>query len=178
MAVILYFLRLYSAGGGTETAYRVLEKALSSGTERSRESIMQTVTTLRDERATPLFVYILRHVDHRLQVGRKAVLQQHLTVGHVDVGEVVGRGACLVQQTDDLECVVDETWPGVGRPDRQVDRVTDLLVEFAGDGRPEHDFALRFGVFGAALGVADLEIAPRALGRVARGDGVGYAKAE
>ena len=50
---------------GTETAYQVLEKALSSGTERSREAIMQTVTTLRDERATPLFVYILRHVDHR-----------------------------------------------------------------------------------------------------------------
>jgi len=43
----------------------VLEKALSSGTERSREAIMQSLTMLRDERAAPLFVYILRHVDHR-----------------------------------------------------------------------------------------------------------------
>jgi len=52
---------------GTETAYQVLEKALASGTERSRDAIMQSVTTLRDEqaRAGPLFIYILRHVDHR-----------------------------------------------------------------------------------------------------------------
>ena len=50
---------------GTDTAYQVLEKALSSGTDRSRDAIMQSVTTLRDERASPLFVYILRHVDHR-----------------------------------------------------------------------------------------------------------------
>ena len=50
---------------GTDTAYQVLEKALASGTERSRDAIMQSLTTLRDERAAPLFVYILRHVDHR-----------------------------------------------------------------------------------------------------------------
>src|SRR5207237_65019 len=52
---------------GTETAYQVLEKALSSGTKRSRDAIMQSVTMLRDEqaRAGPLFIYILRHVDHR-----------------------------------------------------------------------------------------------------------------
>jgi HEAT repeat protein len=50
---------------GTDTAYQVLEKALSSGTERSRDAIMQSLATLRDERAAPLFVYILRHVDHR-----------------------------------------------------------------------------------------------------------------
>jgi HEAT repeats/PBS lyase HEAT-like repeat len=50
---------------GTETAYQVLEKALSSGTDRSRDAIMQSLTMFRDERAAPLFVYILRHVDHR-----------------------------------------------------------------------------------------------------------------
>ena len=50
---------------GADTAYQVLEKALASGTERSRDAIMQSLTTLRDERAAPLFVYILRHVDHR-----------------------------------------------------------------------------------------------------------------
>lgn len=50
---------------GTEKAYRVLEQALATGSERSREAIMQSISVLRDERATPLFAYILRHVDHR-----------------------------------------------------------------------------------------------------------------
>jgi HEAT repeat protein len=50
---------------GTEAAYRILEQALSTGTLRSREAIMQSIGTVRDERATPLFAYILEHVDHR-----------------------------------------------------------------------------------------------------------------
>jgi HEAT repeat protein len=50
---------------GTDHAYRVLEQALAGGTMRSREAIMQSLGTLRDERVTPLFAYILRHVDHR-----------------------------------------------------------------------------------------------------------------
>jgi hypothetical protein len=54
---------------GTDAAYQVLERALVSGTEPSRESIMQALTLVRDERATPLFSYILNHVDHRGQLG-------------------------------------------------------------------------------------------------------------
>jgi hypothetical protein len=54
---------------GTDRAYEVLEKALISGTPRSRETIMQSISILRDERAAPLFVYILRHVDHRGALG-------------------------------------------------------------------------------------------------------------
>ena len=50
---------------GTDAAFRVLEQALSSGTARSRDAIMQSIGTVRDERATPLFAYILGHVDHR-----------------------------------------------------------------------------------------------------------------
>ena len=50
---------------GTEQAYQMLEKALASGTDRSREAIMQAVIGMRDERATPLFTYIVRHVNHR-----------------------------------------------------------------------------------------------------------------
>jgi hypothetical protein len=50
---------------GTDAAYRVLEQALTSGTTRSRDAIMQSIGLVRDERATPLFVYILGHVDHR-----------------------------------------------------------------------------------------------------------------
>jgi HEAT repeat protein len=54
---------------GTDRAYQVLEKALTDGTPQSREAIMQSLSGIRDERATPLFVYIVSHVDHRGQLG-------------------------------------------------------------------------------------------------------------
>ena len=54
---------------GTEPAYHVLEKALLNGTPQSREMIMQALTLVRDERATPLFSYILNHLDHRGPLG-------------------------------------------------------------------------------------------------------------
>jgi HEAT repeat protein len=53
----------------TEPAYQVLEKALVNGTAQSREMIMQALTLVRDERATPLFSYILNHLDHRGPLG-------------------------------------------------------------------------------------------------------------
>jgi hypothetical protein len=50
---------------GTDAAYQTLQQALASGTERSREAIMQSISLVRDERATPLFAYIVRNIDHR-----------------------------------------------------------------------------------------------------------------
>ena len=50
---------------GSENAYRILEQALTTGTTRSRDLIMHAVSVVRDERAAPLFAYILRHIDHR-----------------------------------------------------------------------------------------------------------------
>jgi HEAT repeat protein/PBS lyase HEAT-like repeat-containing protein len=50
---------------GTDEAYRILEQALASGTTRTREAIMQSLSMQRDERAVPLLAYIVRHVDHR-----------------------------------------------------------------------------------------------------------------
>jgi len=50
---------------GTDAAYQILQQALASGTERSREAIMQSISLVRDERATPLFGYIVRNIDHR-----------------------------------------------------------------------------------------------------------------
>ncbi len=61
---------------GTEQSYAVLEKALASGTGRTRMAIMEAVIGLRDERATPLFIYIVRHVSHRgplVDVYRRAI---------------------------------------------------------------------------------------------------------
>jgi HEAT repeat protein len=50
---------------GTDGAYKILEQALASGTARSRDAIMQSLSLVRDEGALPLFVYILENVDHR-----------------------------------------------------------------------------------------------------------------
>jgi HEAT repeat protein len=53
---------------GTDQAFEVLQQALVSGTPASREAIMQSLVAVRDERAAPLFAYILRNVDHRGQL--------------------------------------------------------------------------------------------------------------
>ena len=50
---------------GTDEAYHILQKALADGTDHSREAIMQSISSVRDERAAPLFTYILRTIDHR-----------------------------------------------------------------------------------------------------------------
>src|SRR5262249_38791368 len=50
---------------GTDQAFDILQKALTSGSERSRDAIIQSISSVRDERAAPLFAYILRTVDHR-----------------------------------------------------------------------------------------------------------------
>ncbi len=50
---------------GTDRAYRILQEALQSGTAQSRESIMQSVAGVRDERATPLFAFIVSNISHR-----------------------------------------------------------------------------------------------------------------
>jgi len=50
---------------GSDEAYAALELALRSGAPRARDAIMQALTSMRDERAASLFVYILTHTDHR-----------------------------------------------------------------------------------------------------------------
>ncbi len=49
----------------------MLQQALASGTAATRDAIMRSLSTMRDERATPLFAYILRHVDHRGTLERR-----------------------------------------------------------------------------------------------------------
>jgi HEAT repeat protein len=50
---------------GTTRAFQILGQALQRGTPESREAIMQAASNVRDERATPLFAYMVRHIDHR-----------------------------------------------------------------------------------------------------------------
>ncbi|MEZ5292689.1 MAG: HEAT repeat domain-containing protein [Vicinamibacterales bacterium] len=46
---------------GTDEGFERLREALTSGSERTREMITSSLTTLRDDRAAPLFAYIIRH---------------------------------------------------------------------------------------------------------------------
>ncbi|HMD35068.1 MAG TPA: HEAT repeat domain-containing protein [Vicinamibacterales bacterium] len=50
---------------GTNAAYQILGQALTTGTAQSREALLSTLSTSRDERAGPLWGYILHNIDHR-----------------------------------------------------------------------------------------------------------------
>jgi hypothetical protein len=50
---------------GTDDAFAILQKALESGSAGSRNVLMHSLTSIRDDRAASLFAYILTHVDHR-----------------------------------------------------------------------------------------------------------------
>jgi hypothetical protein len=48
---------------GTDEAYAELQRALASGTNQAREALMAAVVAMRNDRAIPLFEYIIRNVD-------------------------------------------------------------------------------------------------------------------
>ena len=50
---------------GSDAAYRILERALSTGSVQSREAIMQSLSLVRDGRVTPLLAYIVQHIHYR-----------------------------------------------------------------------------------------------------------------
>ena len=50
---------------GTDEAYSVLERALRSASTQSRETILEQLDMAGDERAAPLFSYIVRRGDYR-----------------------------------------------------------------------------------------------------------------
>ena len=50
---------------GSEDAYATLQRALASGTDRTREALMGAVIAMRNERAIPLFEYIVRKIDRK-----------------------------------------------------------------------------------------------------------------
>ena len=50
---------------GTDEAYATLAGVIKSGEPQTRSTIMQVLSSSHDERAAPLFIYILDHTDHR-----------------------------------------------------------------------------------------------------------------
>jgi hypothetical protein len=59
-----YLLREFVLNG-SDRASDILRRALTTTTGRTRETLTQELVTLRDERAAPLFCYLLRHLDRR-----------------------------------------------------------------------------------------------------------------
>jgi hypothetical protein len=50
---------------GSEEASRLLVQAIASSTGRSRDTLLKELTSIRDERAGPVFAYLVRHTDRR-----------------------------------------------------------------------------------------------------------------
>jgi hypothetical protein len=50
---------------GTEEAAAILLRALSAASGRTRETLVNEITAMRDERAAPLFAYLLRRLDRK-----------------------------------------------------------------------------------------------------------------
>jgi HEAT repeat protein len=50
---------------GSEAAYEILLTALAGGAGRSRDTVVGELVTMRDERAAPLFCFLLRRLDRR-----------------------------------------------------------------------------------------------------------------
>ena len=54
---------------GSDAASRTLLQAVMSASGRSRETLLKELTGMRDERAAPLFSYLVRHMDRRKAPG-------------------------------------------------------------------------------------------------------------
>jgi hypothetical protein len=54
---------------GSEEASRTLLQAVTAATGRTRETLINELSGIRDERAAPLFSYVVRHVNRRQQTG-------------------------------------------------------------------------------------------------------------
>jgi HEAT repeat protein len=50
---------------GSDEASRILLQAITSASGRSRETLLTELTSTRDERAAPLFCYLVRNMDRR-----------------------------------------------------------------------------------------------------------------
>jgi HEAT repeat protein len=52
---------------GADLAGHMLVRALTAGSARTRATLTQELKQLRDERAAPLLLYLVRHLDRRTQ---------------------------------------------------------------------------------------------------------------
>ena len=52
---------------GSEAAYALVAQVIASSAARVQGTLVRELTALRDERATPLFCYLVRHIDRRAQ---------------------------------------------------------------------------------------------------------------
>ena len=94
---------------GTNEAYHVLENALETGKPHTRDAILRALGALRDERAAPLYVYILNHTGY---TGR-------LEADYVSALEALGRVAVDERSVSTLKAILERgEWWAPGRTAR------------------------------------------------------------
>jgi hypothetical protein len=80
---------------GTDEAYAVLERGLTTGSERSRDAILSALGSMRDERAVPLFLHIVGRREYR-RTARKVYLSALEVLGAMGGPEALaGLGRAL-----------------------------------------------------------------------------------
>jgi len=71
---------------GTRDAYQMLEQAVKSGAERTKDTILQSLGAFRDEKAAPLFLHILTNTP--FTAANEALLTQTMeSLGRVAIDE-------------------------------------------------------------------------------------------
>ncbi len=121
---------------GTDDAYAVLERALRSGSAQSRETILHQLDTAGDERAAPLFSYIVRRGDYRKGL-RPIYLRAVSALGRLGGDEAVDalkiglyRGEWWAPfRNAELRKAAARSLRQIGTP-----RATDVLAEAAESG--------------------------------------------
>ncbi len=155
---------------GTDEAFAVLRDALTSGSQRTRDMITGSLSTLRDERAAPLLVFIVRQG----QIGGRAE--------KVFLAAVEALGALRVSNDVTVGALVEAAGRGAWwRPFQarrlRVAAVKALRVLGSADAFAALETLARSGRFGAkSAAQATLVTAPR-LARPAS-DGAGDPEAE
>jgi HEAT repeat protein len=126
---------------GSAEAYAVLERALKDGSPQTRETIMQALGSMRDERASPLLVYILKNTGYKGS-------QEALYLSALDALGRAGGDAAAVAALG--EVLYRGQWWAPGRTARLRQAAARALHAMA---RPDADEILQRAVAGGTRGV-------------------------
>ena len=81
---------------GSDEAFAALQRRPHVGSARTRDMIMQSLGTLRDERAAPLFAFIVRQGPYRGAL-EKVYLSRDRALGHLGVSSDADAGGAAAR---------------------------------------------------------------------------------
>ncbi len=126
---------------GTRDAYQILEQALRSGADRTKDAILQSLSAFRDEKAAPLFALILSNTP--FTAANEGLLTQTM--------ESLGRVATDEQSVSTLKDILHRgEWWAPGRTSRFRTTAARALRAM---GHSNADFALEEAARAGSYGV-------------------------